>query len=246
MIKNILYKEFKIYYKNEENKKIAEAVLDKNYKVVKEYKNTERNYVAKIEIGDKFYVLKSPKAEIIIPQRKIQTIFKKGEGLTSFINIDRAKNMGLDFFIEPLAVMVKRGLFLKESFILMEYIEGDIIRTIEDIDKIMEMVEEIHKKGIYHGDLNTSNFIKTENGIKIIDTQAKKERFWHFKRAYDILTLKNDLLVLEREYEVEKKYKVKRDLGYVLAYTVKNFKKLPLVEKIRGLKVKLRNKGWKI
>lgn len=246
MIKNILYKEFKIYYKNEENKKIAEAVLDKNYKVVKEYKNTERNYVAKIEISDKFYVLKSPKAETIIPQRKIQTIFKKGEGLTSFINIDRAKNMGLDFFIEPLAVMVKRGLFLKESFILMEYIEGDIIRTIEDIDKIMEMVEEIHKKGIYHGDLNTSNFIKTENGIKIIDTQAKKERFWHFKRAYDILTLKNDLLVLEREYEVEKKYKVKRDLGYVLAYTVKNFKKLPLVEKIRGLKVKLRNKGWKI
>lgn len=246
MIKNILYKEFKIYYKNEENKKIAEAVLDKNYKVVKEYKNTERNYVAKIEISDKFYVLKSPKAETIIPQRKIQTIFKKGEGLTSFINIDRAKNMGLDFFIEPLAVIVKRGLFLKESFILMEYIEGDIIRTIEDIDKIMEMVEEIHKKGIYHGDLNTSNFIKTENGIKIIDTQAKKERFWHFKRAYDILTLKNDLLVLEREYEVEKKYKVKRDLGYVLAYTVKNFKKLPLVEKIRGLKVKLRNKGWKI
>lgn len=246
MIKNILYKEFKIYYKNEENKKIAEAVLDKNYKVVKEYKNTERNYVAKIEISDKFYVLKSPKAETIIPQRKIQTIFKKGEGLTSFINIDRAKNMGLDFFIEPLAVMVKRGLFLKESFILMEYIEGDIIRTIEDIDKIMEMVEEIHKKGIYHGDLNTSNFIKTENGIKIIDTQAKKERFWHFKRAYDILTLKNDLLVLEREYEVEKKYKVKRDLGYMLAYSVKNFKKLPLVEKIRGLKVKLRNKGWKI
>lgn len=246
MIKNILYKEFKIYYKNEENKKIAEAVLDKNYKVVKEYKNTERNYVAKIEISDKFYVLKSPKAETIIPQRKIQTIFKKGEGLTSFINIDRAKNMGLDFFIEPLAVIVKRGLFLKESFILMEYIEGDIIRTIEDIDKIMEMVEEIHKKGIYHGDLNTSNFIKTENGIKIIDTQAKKERFWHFKRAYDILTLKNDLLVLEREYEVEKKYKVKRDLGYMLAYTVKNFKKLPLVEKIRGLKVKLRNKGWKI
>lgn len=246
MIKNILYKEFKIYYKNEENKKIAEVVLDKNYKVVKEYKNTERNYVAKIEISDKFYVLKSPKAETIIPQRKIQTIFKKGEGLTSFINIDRAKNMGLDFFIEPLAVIVKRGLFLKESFILMEYIEGDIIRTIEDIDKIMEMVEEIHKKGIYHGDLNTSNFIKTENGIKIIDTQAKKERFWHFKRAYDILTLKNDLLVLEREYEVEKKYKVKRDLGYVLAYTVKNFKKLPLVEKIRGLKVKLRNKGWKI
>lgn len=246
MIKDVLYKEFKIYYKNEENKRLAEVVLDKNYNVIDEYKNTERNYVAKIEIDGQFYVLKSPKAETVIPQRKIQTAFKKGEGLTSFLNIEAAKNMGLDFFIEPLAVMVKRGVFLKESFILMEYIDGKIIRTVEDIDIIMDMVEKIHEKGIYHGDLNTSNFIKTSDGIKIIDTQAKRERFWHFKRAYDILTLKNDLLVLEREYEVEKNYKVKRDIGYALAYIIKNFKKLPLVEKIRGLKVKLRNKGWKI
>lgn len=246
MIKDVLYKEFKIYYKNEENKRLAEVVLDKNYNVIDEYKNTERNYVAKIEIDGQFYVLKSPKAETVIPQRKIQTVFKKGEGLTSFLNIEAAKNMGLDFFIEPLAVMVKRGLFLKESFILMKYIDGEIIRTVEDIDIIMDMVEKIHEKGIYHGDLNTSNFIKTSDGIKIIDTQAKRESFWHFKRAYDILTLKNDLLVLEREYEVEKNYKVKRDIGYALAYIIKNFKKLPLVEKIRGLKVKLRNKGWKI
>ena len=246
MIKDVLYKEFKIYFKNEENKRLAEIVLDKNYKVIDEYKNTERNYVAKIEIDRQFYVLKSPKAETVIPQRKIQTAFKKGEGLTSFLNIEAAKNMGLDFFIEPLAVMVKRGVFLKESFILMKYIDGEIIRTVEDIDIIMDMVEKIHEKGIYHGDLNTSNFIKTSDGIKIIDTQAKRESFWHFKRAYDILTLKNDLLVLEREYKVEKNYKVKRDIGYVLAYIIKNFKKLPLVEKIRGLKVKLRNKGWKI
>lgn len=246
MIKDVIYKEFKIYYKNEEDKKLAEKVLNSDYKVIEEYKNTERNYVAKIEIDKKFYVLKSPKAETIIPQRKIQTIFKKGEGLTSFINIDKAKEEGLNFFIEPLAVMVRRGVFLKESFILMEYIDGDIIKTVEDIDIIMDMVEKIHEKGIYHGDLNTSNFIKTKNGIKIIDTQAKRESLWYFKRTYDILTLKNDLLVMMHDYDVEKKYKVKRNFGYLIAYTVKNFKKLSIVEKIRGLKVRLRNKGWKV
>lgn len=246
MIRDVLYKEFKIYYKDEESRRLAEIVLDKNYKVIEEYKNTERNYVAKIEIGGRFFVLKSPKAETIIPQRKIQTAFKKGEGLTSFVNINLAKEMGLDFFIEPLAVMVKRGLFLKESFILMKYVSGEAIKTIEDIDIIMDMVEKIHEKGIYHGDLNTSNFIKTADGIKIIDTQAKRENFWHFKRGYDILTMKNDRLAIELNYEVEKRYKVKRDIGYLLAYTIKNFKKLPIVEKIRGLKVKLRNKGWKI
>lgn len=246
MIKNMRYRDFKIYYKDECNKALAQKVLDQNYIVINEYKNTERNYVAKIEIDKKFYVLKSPKAETVIPQRKVQTIFKKGEGLTSFKNIDYAKSIGLDFFIEPLAVMVKKGIFLQESFILMEYVEGKLIRTAEDIDIIMDMVKKIHEKGIYHGDLNTSNFIKTKSGIKIIDTQAKREKLWHFKRAYDILTMKNDLLVLEREYEVEKDYKVQRGIGYLLAYVIKNFKKLPIVEKIRGLKVKLRNKGWKI
>lgn len=245
MLKNEKYCDFTIFYKNNNNK-LAKEVLDKNYKIIEEYKNTERNYVAKIEIKGKPYVLKSPKAETVIPQRKIQTIFKKGEGLTSFFNIEAAKNMGLDFFIEPLAVMVKRGIFLKESFILMEYIEGESIKTIEDIDTIMDMVEKIHEKGIYHGDLNTSNFIKTKGGIKIIDTQAKRESFWHFKRGYDILTIKNDLLVIMYNYDVEQNYKVKRDFGYLLAYVIKNFKKLPLVERIRGLKVKLRNKGFKI
>ncbi|MGL5461027.1 MAG: lipopolysaccharide core heptose(II) kinase RfaY [Cetobacterium sp.] len=245
MLKSEKYCKFTIFYKNNNNK-LAEKVLNNDYKVIDEYKNTERNYVAKIEIDGKFYVLKSPKAETIIPQRKVQTVFKKGEGLTSFINIDKAKKMGFNFFIEPLAVMVKRGLFLKESYILMEYIDGDCIKTTEDIDVIMDIVEKIHEKGIYHGDLNTSNFIKTRDGIKIIDTQAKKERFWHLKRAYDILTMKNDLLVIMYNYDVEQNYKVKRDFGYLLAYIIKNFKKLPLIKKIRGLKVKLRNKGFKI
>ena len=245
-IKKNKYKEFSIYFKREENKELAEKVLNKEYSVIDEYKNTERNYVAKIEIDGRSFVLKSPKAETVIPQRKVQTLFKKGEGLTSFINIDKAKKMELDFFIEPLTIMVKRGFFLQESFILMDYIEGESIKTTEDIDVIMDIVKRIHENGIYHGDLNTSNFIKTKDGIKIIDTQAKSEKIWHFKRAYDILTLKNDLLVLGRGYDVEKKYKVKRDLGYALAHIIKNFKKLSVVKKIRGLKVKLRNKGWKI
>ncbi|MEG0137241.1 MAG: lipopolysaccharide core heptose(II) kinase RfaY [Cetobacterium sp.] len=246
MIKEEKYNGYKIYYKNESNGVLAKKILDKSYKVLEEYKNTERNYVAKIDIDGKSYVLKSPKAETIIPQRKIQTMFKKGEGLTSFINIDSAISKGLDFFIEPLVVIVKRGLFLEESLILMDYIDGDIIRTTEDIDIIMEMVKKIHEKGIYHGDLNTSNFIKTPNGIKIIDTQAKSESIWHFKRGYDILTMKNDLLVLLLKYDVEKNYRVTRDLGYGLAYIIKNFKKLTIVHKIREFKVYLRNKGFKI
>ena len=79
----------------------------------------------------------------------------------------------------------------------MEYVEGEKISSIEDIDKIMELVEKIHKNKIYHGDLNTSNFIKKGNKIRILDTQGKKEKIGNFKRWYDIFTLENDLLVKE-------------------------------------------------
>ncbi|MGL5702087.1 MAG: lipopolysaccharide biosynthesis protein, partial [Cetobacterium sp.] len=74
----------------------------------------------------------------------------------------------------------------------------------------------------------------------------KREHFWHFKRGYDILTMKNDLLTISLGYEVEKNYRVKRDLGYLLGYCIKNFKKLSVVKKIREIKIKLRNKGWKV
>lgn len=246
MIESRKDKEYTLYFLNKKGESLAKKIINREYKVLEEFKNTERNYVAKIEIDGNKYVLKSPKAETVIPQRKIQTIFKKGEGLTSFYNIERAKKEGIDYFISPICVIVKRGIFLKESFILMDYIEGEKIKTKDDIDEILNIVKKIHEKGIYHGDLNTSNFIKTKDGIKIIDSQAKREKIWNFKRAYDILTLKKDLLVLELKYDIDENYKIEKGLGYCLANLIKNFKKLPFVEKIREIKVKLRNRGWKI
>lgn len=249
MIEKVDYKGYRIYFSagDEEARESCKKILDGNYRVEKKYKDSERNFVGKIVVAGQEYVLKSPKAETVIPQRKIQTVFKKGEALNSLINLDRYRDEGLDMFIVPRAAIVKRGVFIEESFILMDYISGDILRTEEDIDEVMEIVKKIHRHGIYHGDLNTSNFIKTEQGIKIIDTQGKKERFTNFKRSYDILTLKRDLLVRERKYDVEKNYSLdKVSFGYLLAFIIKEFKYLPFVEKIRNIKKILRNRGWKI
>lgn len=75
----------------------------------------------------------------------------------------------------------------------------------------------------------------------------KKEKFWNFKKVYDILTLKEDLLVLELKYEIEKKYILnKKSLSFILANFLKKTKKLKFVEAFRNLKKDLRKKGWKI
>ena len=129
----------------------------------------------------------------------------------------------------------------------MECVEGNSIKSISDIDEIMEIVNKLHKIKIYHGDLNTSNFIKSLNGIKIIDTQGKKESLFYFKRWNDLFIMKNDLLVIEKEYKVEEKYyKKNKDFSYYVILLIRKIKKLKFIEKIKSKKKELRKKGWKI
>lgn len=259
MNNNILfdkYKNFSIYtssklnnytYSHDEILEFSKRIIDNNFETIFKFKDTERNFVAKIKIDDKFFILKSPKAETIIPLRRLQTALKNGEGLQTLINLSKYKSIGFNFFVPPISIIVKKEFFIKESFILMEFIEGNSPKTSEFIDKIIDVINIMHKNKIYHGDLNASNFIETYSGIKVIDTQGKLDFFSNFNRAYDYLTLKKDLLVLELKYDINKKFQIdKFTLGYLFAFLIKEFKYIPIIVKIRSFKKYLREKGWKI
>ncbi|HDM22925.1 MAG: Kae1-associated kinase Bud32 [Methanomicrobia archaeon] len=68
---------------------------------------------------------------------------------------------------------------LDECYIVMEYVEGERIKEfLEKIDserrknicrKIGNMIGKLHKNGIIHGDLTTSNMIYRDNEIYFID-----------------------------------------------------------------------------
>ena len=246
-LKNKKYKSYEIYYYEDKFLNISKDIIDKNFQIVKIYKDTVRNYVAKISLKNEEYVLKSPKAETVIPQRKILSAFKLGEALTTLKNIKEAEEERITEFVKIYAAIVKRNILIQESYILMENIEGEILKTEEDIDKVLEIVEKLHKNDIYHGDLNTSNFIKNNNEIKIIDSQAKQEKYLNFKKWYDIFTLEEDLLVLSLHYKIKEKYNfLKKDIGYYTALFLKKLKRLKIINMIRKIKKDLRKKGWKI
>lgn len=249
MIKNKKYKEYDIYYPEEEifYEELGKKIVDKQYKKLEIYKNTERNFVVKIEIEGEKYILKSPKSETIIPQRRIQTLIKNGEALNTLLNVRERIKEGMKEYAVPFLAIVKKNIFIKESYILMECIEGESIKSVADIDKIMEIVNRLHKEKIYHGDLNTSNFIKTKNGIRIIDTQGKKEKFFYFKRWNDFFIMQNDLLVIGKAYKVEEKYyKKNKDISYYMILAVRKIKKLKFIGWIKSKKKELRKKGWRI
>ena len=212
-IKKYLYKEYKIYFPEEklEREELGKSIIDNNFKTIKILKDTKRNYVAIIEIENKKYILKEFRSEVVIPQRKIQTFLKIGEALRTLINGLSAIEEGIDELVEPLLAIVKKKIFIEKSFLLMEYIDGDILRTKEDIDKVIEIIKKVHGLGRYHGDLNTSNFIKVNDSLKIIDTQMKKEKIWNFKKIYDIFTLKEDLLVKMLNYHIKNNYQKQKE-----------------------------------
>ena len=248
-IEKYLYKGYSIYFPttNLERKEYGENIIDNNFKVLKVLKDTKRNYVAIVEIQNKKYILKEFRSEVVIPQRKIQTIFKEGEALKTLKNGYAAINEGIIELVEPILAIVKKGIFIEKSFLLMEYVKGDILRTKEDIDKVIEIIKKVHNIGRYHGDLNTSNFIKTDNGLKMIDTQMKKEKIWSLKKNYDILTLQEDLLVKVYNYKIEDKYSIKtKSFSYLIALIIKKIKRSKKIKNFRKYKNYLREKGWKI
>ena len=241
-ILNENYNEWKIYYLENEKKllNLGKQLADgREIDVVEVYKESQRNYVAKIKLDNKYYVLKSPRNEYRIPQRRLGTLFKEGEALTTLKNITKLRVEGLSELVAPLLVVVRRTKgMIKESYILFEYFEGEDGRN-----HILEMIQvgkKMHNLGAYHGDFNPSNFIWTKDGIKVIDTQGKKS-LTPFKKRYDFITLDCDNID-----DFDKYTKHKKDFWFYLALFVKKSKRLKWIEKIKKWKKKKRDQGWKI
>ena len=238
MLKKEIYKGFNIFSYDSKNIEIGKKILDNNYKTEIVFKDSKRSTVSEIKIDNNSYILKRIGNETIIPQRKLMTLFKKGEALTTLININKIMDeLKISEYVRPLlAINRRKHGMIDFSFLVLEKVKGD-----SNVDKIalIELIKKIHRNKIYHGEFNPSNFIFTKNGIKIIDTQGKKMSFGNYRAHYDILTMKMDTYP-------DLKYPYKKNLFYYIALAVKKMKRLKFVEKIKEKKKILREKGWKI
>ena len=232
------YKGYSIFAYGKLYIEIGKNIIDKEYKEINILKNSRRNYVSEIQINNVSYIFKEPRNEHIIPQRKFFTLFKKGEALATLVNVNKAViEDNLIEYAKPLLAIVKRkNGMICYSALVQEKIN---IETDRNLDKMVEVTKKIHSKGYYHGDCNPSNFITSNDTIKILDTQAKKMRFGNYRAHYDMLTMQID------NYP-DMKYPYKKNIFYYFALFMKKFKRLKFIQKIKEKKKKLREKGWKI
>lgn len=233
------YKGYNLYYFEEKFSEIGKKIVDKNYREEKILKNTKRNFVEIISVDDKKFVLKENRNEHIIPQRKLMTFFKKGEALTTLINLNKLiNNYNLKEYVKPFLVINKRKYgFITYSALIMENINGEEDRSY--LDEIVKLMEKVHGFKIYHGDFNPGNFLLENGKIRIIDTQGKKMLFGNYRAHFDMLTMNMD------SYD-EMVYPYEKNIFYYLALGIKKIKKNKIIEKIKEKKKNLREKGWKI
>lgn len=188
--KEIEVKDFKVYFQEERFISISEKILEREYKILEEYKNDGRTFVALIEIENKKYILKEFQKESRDIWKRFLTVFNGGEAYTVLNNTFRAKELGVKEVTDVYcAILKKRFGMVRESYILMEYIEGEIRLDKESVKDIEILMERIHKIGLYHGDCNPYNFLFLKNGeLKIIDSKLKKD-FIGNRKSYDRKTL---------------------------------------------------------
>lgn len=103
-----------------------------------------------------------------------------------------AKSFGID---TPLIYLVD----IKSCSIMMQYIEGILVRDLPDsklvrcCNKIGRIVGILHKNGIMHGDLTTSNFILSKNKLVTIDFGLANKTSKPEDHAVDLRLLKEIL-----------------------------------------------------
>lgn len=221
------YKDYSIYFYSDYYFELGKEIVDNKFEIIKELKVTDRNYVCKIKYNDEEYILKEPKNEYKKIQRKLMTFFKKGEVLSTLININSLSNKSRDYFAIPYLAVVKREYgMIKNSFLVMEVTQENDKTSQEYIDKIIKIRNFLEKDKIFHGDFNLSNILLNNGEIKFIDTQCKKKIFSRYYLNYDLLTLEESIY---REEGIVNRFGVmnlyKKDFWYYLAYFRKRLKK---------------------
>lgn len=228
---NSIKKENKIiYYENKEDIKLDTFIEKKKYSIKKILKSDKRSYVALIELEGKEYIYKIPLEKNRRKWQQFLSIFRGSESQREYKNLENIRKLGLYTAIPYIAVEEKKSMMVKNSYILMSYIEAET----EDIELIVDELKKIHSLGYLHGDSHRANFLIKDNKVYLIDTKLLKNIYGKFGEIFEFI-------YLEESYNKKLKYD-KSSFYYKGAMLLKSyllsfgkFKKI-IKESLRGKK----------
>lgn len=184
------YKEWQVIFNGDQRLYglMDNIIAGNDIPIEKEVKNTARSRVLLLNHAGKKIILKSPREKNKRKWIRFTTLYRKGEAFKTIDNMDKLEHLGIESN-KPLLAMEKRRFgMVVDSWMIYEYLPGEVCRE-KDYPDVVKKLKEIHAKHILHGDAQIENFLNSESHIITIDFSPKKALFGNVSRFYEYFYL---------------------------------------------------------
>lgn len=195
----------------ENSKEILSLILEKKYEDISILKNDKRSFVKVIGIKGNTYVLKIPREKNNRKWQRIINIFRGSDSFRSFQMMSKLEKLGIES-TKAIIAAEKRTPFVVDSLLVMELLEGEEIHE-EYYPKVIEKLEEIHKKGYLHGDSQIQNFMLKDDKIYSIDLRLQKNIYGSIGKMYEFIYLRESCKEIDEHYD-----KIRNCLSFKIAW----------------------------
>ena len=212
-MKKKLSRQEKIYYFSEEAFSLFEHWKVGGYRLLKVLKDTDRSYVALLEIEGRKFIYKEPREKKHRKWQRFLSIFRgsesRREGL-QMLEIEKKGFLGPKF---QFAYERKWASMTIYSFLVYSYIDAEEM-TVHKAEQAFAYLKKIHDAGFLHGDSQLSNFLMDGEDIYLIDSKFQKNKYGALGSAYENyyfeLSCPNCSFLTDRShwaYKIAKKWK---------------------------------------
>ena len=186
-------------YLNKTKIDFLKIILGKNYKTIKVLKDDRRSLVEILEINEGKFVLKIPREKNNRKWQRFINIFRGSDSFRNYQTMERLEKLGINS-TKAIFAGEKRNPFVIDSFLIMEILEGELIRE-PDYLGIIEELSKIHSKGYLHGDSQIQNFIKKNSQIYMIDFRLQKNIYGSIGKMYEFIYLRESCREIDKYYD---------------------------------------------
>ncbi|MCB1645149.1 MAG: serine/threonine protein kinase [Pseudomonadales bacterium] len=188
-------KEFMVCERSEYNAELEELLADPDRFIdnAEILKNGNTTTVALVNLSDRALVIKRYNIKDAV--HGLKRALRKSRAWHSWSNAFRMEFLGIRS-LKPVAMIENRlGPIRRTAYFISEYIPGpDALECLQGLDNpdkemraLAEVLQQLCKSRISHGDLKATNFVMAEDGPVIIDLDAMEEYRDHqqFVRAFN-------------------------------------------------------------
>jgi len=182
-------------------KNFFDAVEAKEYKKKDKLKRHHRSKVTRIKYQGLDLVLKVPLEKNNRKWIRLLTLVRQGESFKNLVGMKKLLSNNIQTTIPYMAAEKRSNGMVVNSWLSYEYIKGkSCLNKPEYYPDVVATLKKMHNHKLLHGDPQIRNFLATESGVSVIDSNPSRAE-WPFDRAFEWAYLLRSCPEIEKHFE---------------------------------------------